>query len=912
MENALNAAFASWTIPPWATFFLALTALIYARGWSQIRRTRPEQFPPWRLLCFLSGVLTVWLAIASPLDALGGMLLVVHMTQHLLLMSIAPPLIALSAPQVPLLRGLPRALVREGLGPLFTLPAVHALEWLLKSRLFAWVAMNVAFLGWHLPAAYDLALAHPVLHEVEHACFLLTSILFWWPVIEPWPVRYKGSRWMLLPYLMSADIVNTALSAYLSFSGRVIYPVYADVPRLFGVSALSDQVAAGSLMWVLGSTVFLVPVMWVTLTQLSRRAERRQAARALAVQRASAERRAAAGPGFPQPIFAGVSDFSEYARSLFGSPSLFPAAVLDPPPVASRAAAARPAGPPRLDLFTLPAIGAFFRSRYGRQSLQAVMLLAASAIVVDGFFGHQMSSMNLAGVVPWTYARALFVLGLLLVGNLFCMSCPFMLPRELAKKIASALGFARLPWPRRLRGKWLSAVLLGLFFWAYEAFALWDSPLRTASVLAAYFLTALTLDSVFRGASFCKYVCPLGQFNFVSSLLSPVTLQARSQAVCTSCSTRDCIAGNEQQRGCELDLYMPLKSGNLDCTLCMDCVKACPHDNIGLFVEPPARELVQIAQWDPPRSSVGRYSRRADVAALALIVVAAAFASAAVMVAPVALLLDRASRALPVWLAPTAGLALAAAAPAALLGLLLAAVLVMRGPLERRARASMSPEEASAGRARGAADTSLGAQLCRWALALLPAGLGMWAAHLCFHLATAWGALLPALQQAGRDLHLHWAAAAGWAGPGWATAPGMLTPDSLLQLQLGLLDAGMLGALYLGWRMVSPSAGAPGQSRARVLTGLPSGSRPGPLSASTRVPQAKLAVAGAARTGMADAARSVSRAATTLHEQPVAPIPSIGGSLLLLAPWAAVVLLLYAAGVWVLLEPMQMRGMMGM
>jgi hypothetical protein len=286
---------------------------------------------------------------------------------------------------------------------------------------------------------------------------------------------------------------------------------------------------------------------------------------------------------------------------------------------------------------------------------------------------------------------------------------------------------------------------------------------------------------------------------------------------------------------------MPAKSGNLDCTLCMDCVKACPHDNIGLFVEPPAQELVQIAAWDPQRSSVGRYSRRADVAAVALVVVSAAFASAAVMVEPVAARLDRAAERLPGWLASSAGLGLAVAAPLVLFALLLGAVLAMHGRLQHGDRAF-----------RGAGDGSLRAQLCRWTLALLPVGLGMWAAHLCFHLVTAAGALGPALSQAGRDLHLV-------QGPGWAAGASLLSASALLQLQLGLLDAGLLFALYLGWRMVR-SVPAPAR----------------PLS--------------------------------TAH----AGRASIAQSLWTLAPWASVVLLLYGAGVWVLLEPMQMRGMMGM
>src|SRR5271156_2226646 len=231
----------------------------------------------------------------------------------------------------------------------------------------------------------------------------------------------------------------------------------------------------------------------------------------------------------------------------------------------------------------------------------------------------------------WSSPTA-FLAGLLVLGNIFCLSCPFMLPREFGHR----LGLARFKWPRWLRSKWIAIALMILFFWSYEAFAIWDHPRRTAWLLVAYFAAAFLVDTFFRGASFCKYVCPLGQFNFAGSLLSPFSLQARSQATCRSCTTHDCIAGNAQQRGCELQLYMPQKAGNMDCTLCMDCVKACPHDNIGLFAVPPVRDVLR----DPVRSSVGKFSSRIDIAVLVLVVVLAAFANAGLMVTPVALRLS--------------------------------------------------------------------------------------------------------------------------------------------------------------------------------------------------------------------------------------------------------------------------------
>ncbi len=271
-----------WEIPWAVTAALAITALVYVRGWRLIRRTRREQFPLWRLLAFLGGILSLFVAVASPLDTFSDSLLFMHMAQHFVLMSVAPPLIVLGAPVVPMLRGLPRPLIRTVLRPLFRSGVLPKIGSFLTRPKVAWIAMNVAYVGWHVPRAYEFALASENWHNCEHACFFFTSLLFWWPVVEPWPFRSRWARsrsgdhgrWLLLPYLLLADVVNTALSASLCFSGKLLYPSYAAVPRLLGLSALNDQIAAGAFMWVMGSVVFLVPAMVITVQLLSPRRPR--------------------------------------------------------------------------------------------------------------------------------------------------------------------------------------------------------------------------------------------------------------------------------------------------------------------------------------------------------------------------------------------------------------------------------------------------------------------------------------------------------------------------------------------------------------------------------------------------------------------------------------------------------------
>ncbi|HTW78650.1 MAG TPA: cytochrome c oxidase assembly protein [Terracidiphilus sp.] len=264
--------FTDWEIPWVVTSVLVLTALVYVCGWVRIHRTRPAQFPAWRLAAFLAGMAALFVAVASPLDTFSESLLFMHMAQHYVLMSVAPPLIVFGAPVVPVLRGLPRWIIGRVLRPLFVsrlLPEAGA--FLTRPRV-AWLAMNAAYIGWHIPRAYEFALSSENWHNFEHACFFFSNLMFWWPVIRPWPNRSassRHSRWAMVPYLLLADIVNTAVSAFLCFSGRLLYPSYGLIPRPLGIPALNDQVAAGAFMWVFGSVVYLIPAVAIVAQLLS-------------------------------------------------------------------------------------------------------------------------------------------------------------------------------------------------------------------------------------------------------------------------------------------------------------------------------------------------------------------------------------------------------------------------------------------------------------------------------------------------------------------------------------------------------------------------------------------------------------------------------------------------------------------
>ena len=271
MQPIVQAVLRSWSIPPVATYALVLTALTYLRGAWLLRRAGYPYLPVWRLGSFTLGLFALWFALASPLDTFGPFVLTAHMLQHMILMMVAPPLILLGEPLIPIVRGMPRFAAREFAGPFLNWPAGHRIGLALTNPVIALLLMGTVMFAWHAPGPYEFALRSSFWHQVEHACFFLASIIFWWPVVQPWPSHPRWPRWAMVPYLVIADLQNTALSAVLVFADKILYPSYAAGPSLFGLTPLEDQAAAGAMMWVIGSLAFIVPAVLIAIQCLSRR-----------------------------------------------------------------------------------------------------------------------------------------------------------------------------------------------------------------------------------------------------------------------------------------------------------------------------------------------------------------------------------------------------------------------------------------------------------------------------------------------------------------------------------------------------------------------------------------------------------------------------------------------------------------
>jgi putative membrane protein len=249
------------------TMVIALTAFLYLRGWWQLRSTS-SRVSGSRAFSFLVGLFLIWIAIASRLAALDHELLTVHMLKHVLLMTVAPRLIWLGDPVRALANGLPRRFVQRVFAPTFQLLPVQRTGSAIGQLAFCWLAAAAALVVWHIPAVFTVAMHSAGWHFVEQSSFLATGLLFWWPVVQPWPSVRRPDLSLIL-YLFFATLPCDILAGFLVFCDRVVYPVYSSPSPLLGFSILGDQQCAAAFMWTCVTIVYLIAGAVLTMRLLS-------------------------------------------------------------------------------------------------------------------------------------------------------------------------------------------------------------------------------------------------------------------------------------------------------------------------------------------------------------------------------------------------------------------------------------------------------------------------------------------------------------------------------------------------------------------------------------------------------------------------------------------------------------------
>jgi putative membrane protein len=254
---------ADWNWQPSVLIGVALFVAAYlvanARATPASRASRSQ------MLWFLSGAAVILAALVSPLDELGDhYLLSAHMTQHILLAMIAPPLLLLGTPGW-MLRPMLRSQMLSRAARMLTWPAV------------AFALFNTVFMLWHVPALYEAALNDERIHIVEHLCFIATGVLNWWPILSPLPELPRLAQPAQILYLFLESVPATILSALIAFAPTLLYPTYS-AAQLLGVNPMADQEIAGLVMWTPGGMIYLVALTAVFFAWLGReeRADRQK------------------------------------------------------------------------------------------------------------------------------------------------------------------------------------------------------------------------------------------------------------------------------------------------------------------------------------------------------------------------------------------------------------------------------------------------------------------------------------------------------------------------------------------------------------------------------------------------------------------------------------------------------------
>jgi putative membrane protein len=260
----------SWSPSPGVLLATAIVGLLYLRRWGQVRGSssarRAAEAPVWRLCCFLGALLTALIALVSPLDALADQLFFAHMIQHMLLLDVVPILAILGLTKV-ILRPITRAL--------------HDLErkaGMLAHPAFAVFLYVSVIWAWHIPAAYDYAVRHPVVHVLEHISFLIAGSLYWWHLLSPIRARLRLDGMGPVLYMATTKLFVGALGMGLAFAPTALYPYYVHHARVWGISAGVDQSVAGLIMAVEQSLVMgiAIAVLFIRALSESERAQQRR------------------------------------------------------------------------------------------------------------------------------------------------------------------------------------------------------------------------------------------------------------------------------------------------------------------------------------------------------------------------------------------------------------------------------------------------------------------------------------------------------------------------------------------------------------------------------------------------------------------------------------------------------------
>jgi cytochrome c oxidase assembly factor CtaG len=271
--DAMNLLF-GWTFEPVVTIGIVVSLLLWRWAVRRVNAAHPANpVPRQRTWTFVGAMVAIAFSLMSGIDRYDTTLFSVHMVQHILLMLVAAPLIALSAPVTLLLR-VSSSETRHR----WILPVLHSrVVRVVAHPVVASIVFAVVLWTAHFSPLFDAALHDPLLHDLEHVLFLVSALLFWWPAVARDPAPYRLSHPARIVYIFMQMTMNTFMAMVILGTSEVLYPHYATVVRAWGPTALEDQRLAAGLMWIAGDLIFIGAILLVMAGWM--RASERDAAR---------------------------------------------------------------------------------------------------------------------------------------------------------------------------------------------------------------------------------------------------------------------------------------------------------------------------------------------------------------------------------------------------------------------------------------------------------------------------------------------------------------------------------------------------------------------------------------------------------------------------------------------------------
>jgi putative membrane protein len=264
----LHDVLGTWEFDPITIVLLALSALLYFQGTHRLRdrSTEPAGLRPWNIHCYWVGLISLAIALISPIHTAGSILFAAHMTQHEILMLVSAPLLVLGRPLVPYLWGLPPAW-RRSLGAV-----ANSRVWIrfwrgITKPLVAFLIHSVTVWVWHAPALFQFAVKNEAMHALQHITFLGSALLFYWSILQSATQRRYSEA---VFYLFLIATHTGILGALITFSSHVWYPIYAVRTLTLGLTPLEDQQLGGLIMWVPAGALYTIAGIWCGVKWLNR------------------------------------------------------------------------------------------------------------------------------------------------------------------------------------------------------------------------------------------------------------------------------------------------------------------------------------------------------------------------------------------------------------------------------------------------------------------------------------------------------------------------------------------------------------------------------------------------------------------------------------------------------------------